>query len=135
MESAIRILIAEDSQLDRWFHERAFKQACPDAVLIFVRDGKELLEYLKGENPRLSAAVIDLKLIRMNGGDVLKKIRNPGGLGIPVVVLSVYGQAPDVEKLRDLGVSVMQKPSDLDDWKKLADDIRALLRAQTSMAS
>jgi CheY-like chemotaxis protein len=126
MENTIRILVADDSENDRWFIGRAFKQACPEVTLVFVRDGQELIEHLKNDkNERPSALVMDMYMIKMNAIDVLKRLSGGGSLGIPVIVLSSAGAGPDVDKVRKLGITAfVQKPFDLEDWARLAQDIR-----------
>jgi len=43
------ILVAEDDQTDAYFFQRAFRRGGLPVTLHFVRDGQEVLDYLRGE--------------------------------------------------------------------------------------
>ena len=45
------ILVAEDDPTDAFFLQRAFAKAGVSISLHFVRDGQEVIDYLRGEPP------------------------------------------------------------------------------------
>src|SRR5215213_4835322 len=85
---AKRVLIAEDDPSDVFFLKRAFGLAGVPAVLTFVRDGQEALHYLDGESryadrkafPLPDLMLLDLKMPRLDGFDVLNWLRQQPGL-------------------------------------------------------
>jgi len=72
-------LLAEDSQNDVFLMQQAFKKAGLPNPIQVVSDGQEAISYLKGEGrysdraqyPLPMAVLLDLKMARMNGFEVL----------------------------------------------------------------
>jgi len=89
--------------------------------LRLVRDGDELLEYLTGggryadgaEAPRPDLVLLDLKMPRRDGREVLSQLRDSQHLRrIPVVVLTSSSAADDVAASYELGAnSYIRKPA------------------------
>ena len=85
---AKRVLIAEDDPGDVFLLQRAFSTAGVSASLHFVRDGQEAIDYLGGEAsfadrtayPLPELMLLDLKMPRLNGFDVLEWLRKQPGL-------------------------------------------------------
>ena len=77
------ILLAEDREDDILLIQQAFARAHIPNPLYVVRDGEELILYLKGdgkfsnraEYPLPGLLLLDLKMPRVNGFEVLKWIR------------------------------------------------------------
>ena len=82
------ILLAEDDQNDVFFMQRAFSQARLLNPLKVVRDGEETIQYLQGEGvyadrvqyPFPVLLLLDLRMPRRNGFDVLEWLRQQPGL-------------------------------------------------------
>ncbi|MBF0445835.1 MAG: response regulator [Magnetococcales bacterium] len=85
-----------------------------------AKDGQAALDILFGEAgmgysvPRL--ILLDLKLPKINGLEVLKRIRKePSTKGVPVIILTNSDEERDVEKGYNLGAnSYLKKPIDFD---------------------
>src|ERR1041385_4413645 len=101
------ILVAEDNPEDAFLLKRAFLQAGINVRLDFVQDGEEVIHYLKGENgfsdrtafPFPTLLLLDLKMPRLDGFDVLRWLQGQGGLRrLPVTVLSSSDQPKDVNQ-------------------------------------
>jgi CheY-like chemotaxis protein len=108
------ILMAEDDENDVFFIERAFKQAQIANPLNRVRDGEEAIAYLKGESayadrdkfPLPHLVLLDLKMPRKNGFEVIEWVRQQPGLRrLPLVVLTSSKEGPDVNRAYELGAN------------------------------
>jgi CheY-like chemotaxis protein len=114
------ILVAEDRQADIQLLQRAFVRAGLKNPVRFVRDGGEVLAYLKGERefadrdkfPFPWLLLLDLKMPVLNGLEVLAWIRKqPAFNSLQVVVLTVSEQIRDIQKAYELGAtSFLVKP-------------------------
>jgi CheY-like chemotaxis protein len=101
-------------------------------VLHFL-DGQSALDYLfrRGEfseakeTPRPHVILLDLRLPRVDGIDVLKAIKEDADLkNIPVVVLTTSEAEKDVAKAYyNHANSYLVKPVGFEDFKKLMDDL------------
>jgi two-component system response regulator len=107
------ILLVEDSADDQELISRALRRANVANPVIFANDGQEALYVLHGEGQPLPALVLlDLKLPRINGFEVLAKVRaHPRTKNLPVVVLSSSSEMEDINESYDIGAnSYIRKP-------------------------
>ena len=111
------ILLVEDNPDDEELTVMALKAAGLHNEILVARDGVEALEYLLGserrpalESPAL--VILDLKLPKMNGFQVLQRARAVERLRrLPVVVLTSSDTDEDVVRSYDLGAnSYVRKP-------------------------
>ena len=120
-----RILLVEDDPKDVQLTLEALSEYNLANEVIVVRDGEEALDYLcrKGKfqtvpigNP--AAILLDLKLPKVNGLEVLGRIRADEKLKmIPVIVLTSSRQEEDLEKCYQLGVNgYVVKPVDFHEF-------------------
>ncbi len=126
MESApIRpILLAEDTPDDVFLLRRAFKRANLLNPLFVVQDGEEAINYLQGQGPfndreRYPLPVLillDVKMPRRTGFEVLQWVRQSMQSSIPVVMLTSSALESDQTLARNLGAdSYLVKSSSFDD--------------------
>jgi CheY-like chemotaxis protein len=114
------ILLAEDREDDIFLIQRAFKRAHLSNPLYVVRDGDEAIEYLKGEDkfsnrveyPLPDLMLLDLKMPRLDGFEVLKWVRaNPSLNKLRIVVLTSSEIMADRNLAYQLGAnSFLVKP-------------------------
>lgn len=114
------VLLVEDDLNDIFLVKRAFKRANIPNPLQVVTDGADAIHYLLGEGkycdraqfplPRL--IVMDIKMPRKSGFEVLQWIKRDGILKrIPVVIVSSSEQPDDVNRAYELGANAyMIKP-------------------------
>ena len=117
------ILLVEDNPDDVFLTRRAFKKCNIQVRLEVARDGVEALDFLRnsmananGEPWNLPVMILlDLKLPKMDGHDVLMALRDdPRTQIIPVVVLTTSEQKSDIRRCYQLGAnSFIRKPIDL----------------------
>jgi CheY-like chemotaxis protein len=119
------ILLAEDREDDIELILRAFAAAQINNPLFVVRNGEEAIAYLKGEGkyarrdefPLPSLLILDLKMPRIDGFEVIKWIRAQPGLSpLRIIVLTSSDAIRDVNTAYRLGAnSFMVKPMDFND--------------------
>ncbi len=121
MERLRTILLAEDSQKDVELILEALEDNNLANQVVVVHDGVEALEYLRREgkyalrktgNPIV--ILLDIKMPRMDGMEVLRTIRGDASLKIiPVVILTSSREEKDLFNSYDLGVNAyVVKPVD-----------------------
>ena len=125
IETAV-ILLAEDDEDHVLLVRRAFTKAGLLNPLQVVCDGEEAIEYLKGEGayvnraeyPLPSLLLLDLRMPRKNGFEVLQWIRQEPGLSsLRVIVLTSSGEMKDVNLAYQLGAnSFLEKPVDFEQF-------------------
>ena len=116
-----RVLLAEDDVDHAFFTVRAFRDAHDGEVEMHtVADGEEALDYLHRRGkyegaPRPNLIVLDLKMPKVNGLEVLEQIKADASLRtIPTVVLTSSDRPEDVKDSYVGGAnSYVTKPASL----------------------
>lgn len=107
------ILLAEDNPMDVELTLEALSENNLANNVVVVKDGVEAMEYLNAEGPyenrpegNPAVLLLDIKMPRMNGMEVLTAIRANDKLrSIPVVMLTSSREEPDLKKCYELGVN------------------------------
>ena len=120
------ILLVEDNPDDEMLALRAFKKNNITNEIVVARDGVEALDYLFGRNthegrdlhPQPSLILLDLKLPKLDGLEVLKSLRaNEHTKLIPVVVMTTSKEEDDLVRSYTLGAnSYIRKPVDFNQF-------------------
>ena len=128
------ILLAEDQEDEVALIRRAFIKANLLNPLQVVPNGEEAIAYLQGEGkysrrdefPLPSLVLLDLKMPRKNGFEVLEWIRQQPGLrALRVVVLTSSDHIPDVNRAYQLGAnSFLVKPVDFPHFVEMTDALK-----------
>src|SRR5947209_832822 len=118
------ILYAEDDDDAVTILKAACKKSRLTNPIHVVGDGARAIEYLGGEGPYAdrdrfplpSLLLLDLKMPRRNGFDVLSWIRSRTGINrLPVIVFSTSADPTDLNRAYDLGAnSYAVKPSGIE---------------------
>jgi len=125
----VEILLVEDNPLDAELTMHGLKDDKVANTITWVKDGQQALDYIfrRGEydqrktpDPRL--ILLDLKMPRVDGLEVLRAIRaDESTRRIPVVVMTSSQEESDVAKSYDLGVnSYVVKPLDFNAMTEIA---------------
>jgi len=129
MSKRLVILAAEDDPNDLELLRHVVGENGVAVNFQSADDGEQLIHYLRGEgqfadrdlHPIPDIVVVDLKMPRMNGFEVLQWLRQQPGLArIPAVVLSGSGLESDIEEAYRLGANTyFTKPGQLAELRKI----------------
>lgn len=129
----IEILLIEDNLSDAEMTIRILRKSNIANKIIHLEDGFEALEFIFGTgeyaNRNISnlpkVILLDLKMPRMDGIEVLRKIKGEEHTRkIPVVVLTSSKEDPDIETCYDLGVNAyVVKPVEIEAFSKAISDL------------
>lgn len=118
------ILLVEDNPSDIKLTKRAFKKSNLTNELQIVTDGAEALEFLFTQengaykNPLPIVILLDLKLPKVDGLEVLERIRREERTTLlPVIILTSSKEQEDIVQSYQLGAnSYIRKPVDFDQF-------------------
>jgi CheY-like chemotaxis protein len=129
----IEILLVEDSKEDAALAIRALKKKNLGNKLVHLKDGAEALDLIYGtgayEGQKTSflpkVVLLDLKMPRLDGMEVLKRIKSdPQTKAIPVVILTSSAEDPDIKTAYELGAnSYIVKPVEFDNFSQVVIDL------------
>lgn len=119
----VHILLAEDTPTDAEMTMRALKKVGLINNITWVTDGQQALDYIAREgefagrqegDPTL--IMLDLKMPKVNGMEVLKQIKSNERMKlIPVIMLTSSAEEPDIVRCYEMGVnSYLVKPVESD---------------------
>ena len=119
-----RVLLAEDDrELRSLLAAKLRKEGC---VVQEAETGLELLEHLGDLNLRdemFDLIVTDIRMPGLTGLAVIEGLRNgdmPGSWGIPVIMMTAFGDEDTHLEAKRLGAVIFDKPFDLDDFRSCA---------------
>jgi CheY-like chemotaxis protein len=104
------VLLVEDNEDDVVIMKMACQRTGIPHALKVVTDGNTAVDFLSGTGNNLSdnpdLIFLDLKLPGRDGHEVLEWIRSQPGLkNVPVVMLTAFSRAEDVDRAYTLGVT------------------------------
>ncbi len=133
---AIEVLLIEDDLADAGLTIRALRSGGIEHRLTLVRDGEEALEFLQRAGkfkaaPRPDLILLDLRLPKKDGLEVLEEIKSDGDLAeIPVVVLTVSRSNEDILRSHELKVDgYLTKPVRLHEFVTLIHELKSRMPA------
>ena len=128
MNQQVEILLVEDSESDAEMTIRALKKNNLANKFLHLKDGAAALDFIFAEGEfsdrqienQPKVILLDLKMPKVNGIEVLRKIRaDERTKRIPVVMLTSSKEDPDIQACYDLGVnSYVVKPVDFNEFQK-----------------
>jgi len=128
-----KILLVEDDWAHAELVTRGFEDIPIPCEIAHVPDGAAALDYLfrRGEyaddqlSPRPHIILLDLRLPRVDGLEVLRQIKSSEALRtIPVVILTTSSNDNDVKRAYDLHTnSYMVKPSGFEGFFQLTNEL------------
>lgn len=128
----IDILIVEDNPGDVRLIQEAFKDSIIPRKFHVVNDGEEALMFLYKQNSHAAAVrpdiiFLDLNLPKMNGLEVLERIKTDNSLkSIPVVILTTSNAQEHVARSYMLNANCyVTKPVDFDNFLSVVKTIES----------
>jgi two-component system, response regulator len=129
----LHILLVEDNEDHAELVIRGMREQQVANVIHHVPDGEKALDYLfnrgtyadTGTNPRPNLVLLDLRLPRVDGLEVLRTIKaTPELLRIPVVILTSSEAESDIVRSYDSHAnSYLVKPLDFKTFTRLMKDL------------
>ena len=138
------ILIADDDENDVFFARRAFDKTGTACQIIAVQDGEEAVDYLGGAGiygdraryPFPDVLLLDLKMPKVGGIDVLRWMNEQRLEKLHVVVLSSSNLEEDVKEALALGAhDYRTKSADLEKLHQMARELLAGLYEREKVPS
>jgi two-component system response regulator len=133
MKQEIEVLLVEDNESDAEMTIRALRKNNLANRLLHVKDGAEALDFLFCEGEYSGRRIehipkvilLDLKMPKINGKEVLQKIKSDDRTKkIPVVVLTSSKEDPDIQECYNLGVNgYVVKPVEFDEFHKAISEL------------
>jgi two-component system response regulator len=114
-----RIVLIEDNPDDEALTLRALKKNGIANEIVVLRDGVEALDFLLAPNaPSPQLVLLDLKLPRIDGLEVLRRLRSePATSLLPIVILTSSNEDRDLIESYRLGAnSYIRKPVDFEQF-------------------
>lgn len=122
----LQIILADDDESDRTNFMDALEESKIKTVVIAVKDGVELMDYLRNENtPVPHLLFLDLNMPRKNGLTCLKEIRQSEKLkDVAVAIYSTSSYDKDIDETFQHGANVyIKKPTDFKVLKSVLDKV------------
>ncbi len=133
MNSEIEILLIEDNPSDAEMTIRGLQKSNLGNNIIHLKDGAIALEFIFGTgmyegrnvNNKPKMILLDLKMPKVNGIEVLEKIKaDPLTKTIPVIILTSSKEDPDIKRCYELGAnSYIVKPVGFDNFMIAVKDL------------
>lgn len=99
------VLLVEDDDSDVLFFQRALRGCGAQLDLEIVRDGESAIQRLSRAGPPPDRVLLDLKLPRRSGLEVLSWIRSTPSLKhLSVTIMTSSGEPSDLTQIRELGI-------------------------------
>lgn len=127
------VLIIEDNPYDAELAKRVLMKARPSIHIRLLMDGDDVWDFFFNgtdedifmRSKEISLILLDLKMPKISGLEILKKLKdNPMTASIPVVILSSSRETSDITEAYRLGTNgYVVKPVDFEEYSRTLDRI------------
>lgn len=127
------LLLIEDNRQDELLTLRALEKNRILSRVMVVRDGQEAIDYLFRRDrysdplasPEPQVVLLDLKLPKLDGLEVLKQVRaNQSTQHIPIVILTTSSEISDISRAQELGAnSFVRKPVNFEEFNRMVKEL------------
>lgn len=126
---SVKVLLVEDDQLIQRMHQKIFSFEKFDVEM--AGDGEEGLEKARTMNPKPTIILLDVMMPKMNGMQVLEKLKaDPELKAIPVIMLSNLAGENDIETALSKGAVKYIIKSEYDP-KQVSDMVKEVVAGYT----
>lgn len=138
MKTPLQILLAEDSPEAASLVKEVLMESKIAHILNVAVDGEEALAFLRRQQPfdyaiRPDVVLLDLKMPKVSGIEVLSEMKNSDLKDIPVIVLTMSNNDEDIARALDLKMNYyIRKPVDARRLTPLLEAIEELWTAPGS---
>lgn len=125
MVSPRPIVLVEDNPDDERLTLRALRRGNLTNPVVVARNGEEALTIILAAEPLPSVVLLDLKLPKIDGLEVLKRLRSQEHTKrLPVVILTSSSEERDIIESYNLGAnSYVRKPVDFDQFTEAVSQL------------
>ena len=134
------ILVIDDDPMDRMLIFRSLRELDLDCKLSHLEDGQEVLDFIRdheGEALQYTLIMLDLKMPRIDGLEVLRRLRGSPVLErVPIVVMSSSAINADIEAAYALGArAYVTKPIRHDEFRSAVHTLGTFWVTQNRLPS
>jgi len=113
MKNEVTIVLAEDNEGHATLIQKNLKRSGIKNTIVHLKDGQETMDFLfhhskaeKAKDENSILLLLDIKMPKVDGIEVLKKVKNDPELRrIPVIMITTTDDPREVEICHDLGCS------------------------------
>jgi CheY-like chemotaxis protein len=136
MDKNAVILIAEDDAGHFELVKRNLWLSCVESEILLFKDGQQVLDFLfqtgagaKREQNRHYILLLDIRMPKVDGGEVLRRIKGDEQLRkIPVIMLTTTDEAAEINRYYELGCSFyMVKPVNYHKFMRAVENLGVFL--------
>lgn len=120
-----KILIADDSDLDRELTTRALRKAAPEATMTVCEDGEAALEAFLADS-EIQLVLLDHRMPRMGAEEFLAGVPEERKEGVVMILFSSAVSPLSVDRCVQLGAhAYVEKPTDPTDYTQSVKSLAA----------
>ncbi len=125
MNYPVNILLIDDNLMDAELTIRSLKKHPMAGNILHLKDGQEALDYFETDQQTAELILLDLKMPRVDGIEVLKSLKsNIATRSIPVVILTSSVEPVDVRACYNIGAnSFIVKPVKYEAFTQVIDEL------------
>jgi CheY-like chemotaxis protein len=133
------ILLVEDNPADANLVKEALAEARVECLLSILRDGAQAIQFIErldaGAAPQPDIVLLDLNLPKVEGAEVLKRLRaSPKCAGAKVLIVSSSDAPADRDRAIELGANgYFRKPESWEQFMELGPKILTLLESHSGL--
>lgn len=129
----VRVLIVEDKKADARLVQALLEETGVPATITFVEDGEKAIEFMEdaanGDNPAPDLVLLDINLPKLNGHEVLTRIREHARIAHTFIAMcSGSSSCEDIRRSRSNGADAyFLKPTGMEEMDEIVNRLREIL--------
>lgn len=129
-EDKLSIVVVEDNHYDRHLIRECLEDADMEVDLVELEDGESAIQFFQQSSGKdFDIVLLDIKLPRKSGYQVLSAIRERHGISSkPVIIMTAFEPPVPVVRQKHQADIFWNKPDDLQEFYQLSTIIKNLLQ-------